>query len=238
MADRYSKFWGTALLVVLAGQAALLSIDLTGPWVGLQGWNGFLWSQAAHNHLRAGLGTTLGVPSWEHFGPLPIPPQNYYVHHPPLLAITLSGLFALFGEEEWVARLLPIACTLLSTALLWWLVRDGVGERAATMAAAVFVVQPLTGVFGRMVNFEPCTLPWMLGALVSLQRWQQYGERHWLAALMICVWIGLWMGWHMHLLVLVMAALLVTRRVRREAWLAGALVGLALVSVGLFLVQI
>jgi hypothetical protein len=41
----------------------------------------------------------------------------------------LAGMFAVLGEKEWVARLLPIAFSLVSVVLLWALMKDCAGRR-------------------------------------------------------------------------------------------------------------
>jgi 4-amino-4-deoxy-L-arabinose transferase-like glycosyltransferase len=139
-------------------------------------YNGAVWSQAAHNILRAGLIATWGQSSAYYFGPLPIPPSGYYLHHPPGLHLVLTALFALFGEHEWVARMLPISCSLASVILLWLLARSCVGIRAASLSAAVFACLPMELLYGKMVNFEPIVLMLILGALLCLRYWLPFYE--------------------------------------------------------------
>ena len=173
---RSSNAWATLLLAVLVWLGWVLSRDIQDPWIMNVDYNGAVWSQAAHNILRAGLIATWGQSSAYYFGPLPIPPSGYYLHHPPGLHLVLTALFALFGEHEWVARMLPISCSLASVILLWLLARSCVGIRAASLSAAVFACLPMELLYGKMVNFEPIVLMLILGALLCLRYWLPFYE--------------------------------------------------------------
>src|SRR6188472_1449132 len=133
-----SKVWTALFAAVLIALTLALSIEINRPWINGVDFNGAVWAQSAHNILRAGLAETSGASSGFYFGPLPIPAWGYYLHHPPLLHLVITALFYIFGENEWVARLLPITCSLVSMVLLWYLVRSCAGIRTATLAAAVF----------------------------------------------------------------------------------------------------
>ncbi len=233
-----SKAWAAGLLGVRVGLGAVLCVNISRPWTGHHDWNGVLWAQAAHNNLRAGLGTTLGVPTSYYSGPLPIPPSAYYVTHPPLLPVAVTGMFALFGEREWVARLIPIACSLMSVVLLWLLVRSCVGVRAATLSAGVFALLPMELYFGRMVNHEPCALMLMLGALLCLREYQEQHKTWWVGSALLCIVVGTWLAWPAYIFAGVLAGQLLIRRERRDRWFAVVLLGLAVVSAALYLLYI
>ena len=192
-----SRFW---LLVV--GAAALwlcaaLTRHINEPWTGEVDFNGAVWSQGAHNSLRAGIGTTLGIPAAFYFGPLPIPREEYYTHHPMLLPLLVTGLFALFGQHEGTARLVPVMCSTVSLFLLFLLVRRFAGNRAAALSGVVFATLPMELRYGLMVNFEPCELMLIIGLLLCLRLWSENGQLCWLrmtqllAALLMCMaWVG------------------------------------------------
>jgi hypothetical protein len=76
---RYSKVGVALLLVVFAWLGWVLSREIQRPWVSIDDYNGAVWSQAAHNILRAGLITTCGQSSGYYFGSLPIPSWGYYL---------------------------------------------------------------------------------------------------------------------------------------------------------------
>src|SRR5207249_4185600 len=100
-----SKYWTAGVFVIVAFLAGNLLRTIHVPWVEDDNWYGAVYSQAAHNNLRAGLLATGGVPATLYFGPLPIPREAFYVHHPTLFPLMVTGAFAVFGEAEWVARL-------------------------------------------------------------------------------------------------------------------------------------
>src|SRR5438477_1327074 len=201
---RCSKAWAALLLVVLAWLGWVLSRNIQRPWISTDDYNGAVWSQAAHNILRAGLITTCGESSGFYFGPLPIPPWGYYLHHPPGLHLVLTALFVLFGEHEWVARMLPIGCSLASVILLWLLVRSCVGVRAATLSAAVFVCLPMELRYGKMVNFEPPLLMLILSALLCLRYWRLSTNAFWKTAAFGFLVAGMWVDWATYIFVIVL----------------------------------
>ncbi len=235
---REAKVWTVGLVLVLVWLSWALSLNLTRPWTGHHDWNGVLWAQSAHNNLRAGLGTTLGVPTSYYPGALPIPPTGYYVNHPPALPLAVTGTFAVFGECEWAARLVPISCSLVSIVLLWLLVRSCLGERAATLSAAVLTLLPMELYFGRMVNHEPVALMWMLGALLSFRRWELEGRRVWAGAALTCVLAGMWTAWSGYIFAGVTGGLLLLGGRSSQRKLGAVLLGLAVVSAALFLIHV
>jgi hypothetical protein len=237
-ASHFSKAWTALLLVVLIWLGFALSAHISRPWVTALGYNGAVWSQAAHNVLRAGLVETSGASSGFYFGPLPIPPSGYYLHHPPLLHLILAGLFAIFGEHEWVARMVPITCSIVSAVLLWLLIRSCASQRAATMSAAVFACLPMELRYGKMVNFEPVVLMLMLGALWSIRNWKLSSDVRWKAASVVFVVLGLWVDWAMYLFVAALWICSLTRRDARDRRFAVTLLVAALFSALLYLLRI
>jgi Dolichyl-phosphate-mannose-protein mannosyltransferase len=233
-----SKVWALGLLAALAVLSWSFFHGFTAPLITVIDFNGVWWSQSAHNTLRAGLRTTGGIPAPWYFGPLPIPPSGYYTHHPPLLSLMLTGMFALFGEKEWAARLLPITFSLVSVVLLWALVKDCVGNRAAAFSALLFAATPMELVYGRMVNFEPIALAWMLGGLFCLRRWEQTGKPHWHNLMIISFALALWTAWLGYIFVVVLCLFFLFSQRRRNRRLALLLLGLSLFSIMLFLLHI
>jgi hypothetical protein len=234
----FSKVWTALLLVVLIWLGAALSAHVSRPWITALGYNGAVWSQAAHNVLRAGLVETSGASSGFYFGPLPIPPSGYYLHHPPLLHLILAGLFAVFGEHEWVARMVPIACSVASAVLLWLLVRSCAGERAATLSAAIFACLPMELRYGKMVNFEPVVLMLMLGALWSIRNWKLSSDVRWKAASIGFVVVGLWVDWAMYLFVVALWICSLRRRDTRDRRFVTILFVATLLSALFYLLRI
>ena len=233
-----SKVWVLGLFVALGVLSWALFRNFMGPWIDQIDYNGACWSQSAHNTMRAGLLTTAGVPSAFYFGPLPIPPSGYYTHHPPLLSLMLAGMFAVLGEKEWVARLLPIAFSLVGVVLLWALMKDCAGSRAATFGAILFAAMPMELFYGRMVNFEPINLVWMLGSLFCLRRWEQTGGRGWRNWMLAGLVLSLWTAWLGYVFVLILSVYFFTARGKKNPRLAMLLLGLCVTSIMLFMLQI
>jgi hypothetical protein len=233
-----SRIWFLGLLAALAAMCWSFSSDFNAPWTDQIDGNGACWSQSAHNTLRAGLGTTVGVPSAFYFGTMPIPPEGYYAHHPPLLSLLLTGLFRVFGEKEWVARLLPVSFSLLGTVLLWVLAEECLNARAATFCVLTFAAMPMELRYGRMVNFEPINLVWMLGALLALYYWERTGLARWRALVCAAFLLSFWTAWLGYLFAFVVCLGLLWFRRRRDVRLVLILAGLSVGSLILFLLEV
>src|SRR6266487_4300766 len=150
----------------------------------------------------------------------------------------LAGMFAVIGEKEWVARLLPIAFSLVGVVLLWALMKDCAGSRAATFGAILFAAMPMELFYGRMVNFEPINLVWMLGSLFCLRRWEQTGGRGWRNWMLAGLVLSLWTAWLGYVFVLILSVYFFTARGKKNPRLAMLLLGLCVTSIMLFMLQI
>lgn len=233
-----SKIWAVLFAAILIWLGLVLSWEIRRPWIDGVDFNGAVWSQAAHNILRAGLTETAGASSGFYFGPLPIPAWGYYLHHPPLLHLAITGLFAILGEHEWVARLVPVGCSLASAVFLWLLVRSCVGARSATLAAAVFASLPMQLTYGSMVNFEPCVLMLVLGAFLCLRWHHVSGEMKWKYAALGFLIVGLWVDWAMYLFVIALCACWLLRSNGGDRRFAGIIFLTTVLSGALFLLRI
>jgi hypothetical protein len=233
-----SRIWLAIFGATLICLALFFISEISRPWINGADFNGAVWSQAAHNILRAGLVETAGASSGFYFGPLPIPPWGYYLHHPPLLHLGIAILFEIFGEHEWVARLIPIGCSFMSMVFLWLLVRSCAGPAAATLSAAVFAFLPMQLHYGTMVNFEPCVLMLILGALLCL-RWHGITVRTaWKYGALAFVIVGLWVDWAMHLFVIALCLCWLWKRKDGDRPFAGILIAVASLSAVLYLLRI
>jgi 4-amino-4-deoxy-L-arabinose transferase-like glycosyltransferase len=207
-------------------------------WVEEDNYYGAVYSQGAHNNLRAGLAVTAGVPAPYFFGALPIPPRAYYVHHPVLMPLLVTASFALFGELEWAAKLVSIVCSLASALLLWLLVSEAIGRRGAALVVACFVTLPMELHYGDMVDFEPSLVMWMLAALFALRRWDVTGGRYWASIAVFCFAGAVWTDWPGYLFIIATTFWLLRRKERASRWLAIVLLAVALISGVAFLLQI
>ena len=231
-------FWSAGLVVGLGFLIAFFSVDLNTPWTQDDYYNGAVWSQAAHNLLRAGLLKTAGVPAAFYYGPLPIPPDGFYVHHPCLLPMGVAAAFCVFGESEWAARIVPLLCSTVSVILVWLLARSCVGLRAAAFSAAVFVTLPMELHYGQMVNFEPCALMWMLVALLSLRYMSITGHTRWRVSMIAACVLAMWTAWLGYFFVIILALHFAFFAREKQRAVAAWLWLLALLSALAFLFQI
>ena len=223
---------------ILVWFAFFLTNGIDRPWVNQIDFNGAVWSQAAHNILRAGLIETQGASTAFYFGPLPIPHTGYYLHHPPLLHLGVVAMFSLFGEHEWAARVIPIACTLGSAVLLWLLVASCLDRRAATLCTAVFACLPMTLCYGAMVNFEPVVLLLILGVLLALRYWELSRRPLWKMVFLAGMFVGMWVDWAMHLFALVLFVWWIGRGNREWRRLAWMVLALTILSGALYMLRI
>ncbi|MAG55482.1 MAG: hypothetical protein CMJ83_04245 [Planctomycetes bacterium] len=138
-----------ASLCVLAGGAYLRCENIHGPveetWHSL----GLRQGIAARNHLRYGLGETCGL-QYINPGPGSSSDLLLYSNHPPLLALILSGTFAVFGDSLPVFRGTLVFLSMLSVLTL--------------MALAGRVYGPLAGLLsGVILAFFPHGIFWATG---------------------------------------------------------------------------
>lgn len=237
-----SKVWTAGFFIAFVFLIVCFYRGIHVPWVENDNYYGAIYAQAAHNNLRVGVLATGGVPATLYFGPLPIPVDAYYVHHPTLLPLLVTASFAMFGEAEWAARLVPVLCSLLSMIFLWLFVRDAVNRRAATLSAAVFATLPMELHYGDMVDFEPCLVMLMLAALLCLRYWLTRDRAFWMWLAGVCCFLAVWMDWPGYLFVLSLVAWLLWKwkkgAPRKFAGFALALLGICGVSGMVFLLQI
>ena len=178
----------------LALGAVLLCIGITDPWVRSYDANGARESIAARNHLRYGLAATRGG-QVVNGGELTPERLRFYAHHPSGLSLTVAASFALFGEHEWSARLVPIAFTLGAAVLLYLLADELAGPWAGFFAMLVFAVQPMVAFYGAMPDHEAPAAFFALLLTWLYLRWQREGRKAWLVGMCVAAFVGLWYAW-------------------------------------------
>src|SRR5436190_8241666 len=151
--ERNGKIWIAVSIVAIAFLAASLLRTINVPWVEDDNAFGAAYAQASRNNLRAGLSVTAGVPATFYNGPLPIPADAYYVHHPVLFPLLVTAAVATLGEKEWAVKTVSILASILSAFFLWLLVDGAMGKRAATFVVAMFVTLPMELHYGDLVDY-------------------------------------------------------------------------------------
>ncbi|MEY2578822.1 MAG: Dolichyl-phosphate-mannose-protein mannosyltransferase [Verrucomicrobiota bacterium] len=235
---RDGKVWFAILLAALGFLTASLFHTINVPWVEEDNVFGAAYAQAACNNLRAGFSVTAGVPATFYLEPLPIPPSAYYVHHPVLFPLLITASVGMLGEKEWAIKLVPIGCSILSVWLLWLLVGDAINKRAAAFAVAFFATLPMELHYGDLVDYEPCLVMWMLAALVCLRNREVRPRRRWTILATVCCVCALWTDWPGYLFTVSVVVSLLLKKEKASRRFAILLLGMAVLSGLLFLLQI
>lgn len=189
-----------AALAVLA--AAFLAVGLHGIgdlWLwGHEGFMGSWFSQAARNTLR------FGVPGQMVFYSGTAPPGNetIYTGHPPGIHLHLVAAFALLGDAEWAARLVPLAYNLGTLLLLFVAVRRRFGDAVGVAAAAVWALLPIQGLYAHLVSHEALGIFWCLLFVHLYLRWHETRAASRLVASLGALAVALWTDWPAYYLAL------------------------------------
>ena len=224
-------------LVAIGFLTASLLHTINVPWVEDDNAFGAAYAQAARNNLRAGLSVTAGVPATFYNGPLPIPADAYYVHHPVLFPLVVTAAVATLGEKEWVVKTFSILCSILSVIFLWVLVEGAIDKRAAAFAVVMFVTLPMELHYGDLVDYEPCLVMWMLAALICLRNWELRRTQRWAILAALCCLGAVWTDWPGYLFTGAIALWLLGKREKQSRRLALVLLAVALSSGILLLLQ-
>lgn len=227
---RDGRLTAAICLVVLAG---LLAIRARAPWRYLHDDNGRRYSSYARTHIALGLAATGGRDFFYDPRDGRMVP---YGHHPPGLGLLLAGWFRLLGSDTpGAARALPALFHLTSAALMLGLLGRHFPGPPGLVAGLVFAVVPMSSYFGKMVNFEPLVLPFLIGAVIAWWRFAEGGRPAWAGLAILLVALGTLVDWPILLAPLVFAGDGVRRWRRGEG--GGVLVaGAAAVVVALAVV--
>ena len=152
----------------------------------------------ARRHLDPGLSVTRGLSTINNLGPEPV----FHPTHPPLLQLVLAGLFAVLGDSEAAARLVPLTCFLLLLLGIWKLTHGYLSPRARLLALAAALLCPLSFYAGRIVNFESPVMACVVWTLVWIESLNlQPSRRAWTGLLAVGA-VGTLIDWPYPLFVL------------------------------------
>jgi hypothetical protein len=122
-------------------------------------------------------------PVWEYTASKPAP-GAYYCHHPWGIFWTTAALMKVLGRHDYLCRLAPVLLSAATPPLLHALGRAIWRPLAGAVAAASFVVLPITLAFANFNALEVPVIAWSLLALWGHVRLAQTGRtRHLVAAL-------------------------------------------------------
>lgn len=195
--------WQTLLLfAILLGLAMIPQLHkINGPYSGHREINSAWMSTAARNYLVHGY-AKLRFAVADSDGTVPTEWLRIYMGHSPLVPLMVSASFQVFGMHEWAARLVPILFTMASIVLIQRLGTALGGNLLGWVAAFVFAMMPMNAYFGRVVNYEPITLCFALGAALAYLHWVRGGGRRWpgaMLALFVLAALTDWPGYYLGL---------------------------------------
>ena len=134
------------------------------------------WYQGepVRNWQRLGFGRLHGIPM---LGALPTePPAGFiYAHHPPTVTWMVNGVVSAFGLSERSIRMVPIFFSALTGGVLFWFASKW-GTRSAIVAAILWLILPMSFVYGIMCNPEAPTLFWIVLTIALHDRLRESGR--------------------------------------------------------------
>ena len=170
--DRRLQRGALALLLLIYAGYALWGLAAPFAW-GHYGYHGGFHGAAARNLTRHGVFTPT-----PHIGQSAPPPRSAYLHHPIVCPQYMVPLQSLFGDREWVIRVVPVLFTLATLLLVVAVGRRFWGPWGGLLAGAVFVLLPHNLVFCHLYDHETpgmlYTLAGVAGFLAFLRapRWR------------------------------------------------------------------
>jgi hypothetical protein len=194
--------------IVLAVALLLLTRNVTGRFTGHHDWNSAMYSQFARNHICYGLGYTKLLCTWGESKEPPAEPQ-WYLNHPPLIALWAAGPMLIFGDGEWVARIVPILASLGSVWLVMVILSRLHSHALGLLAGFFYATLPITAYFGRMLDHIAPVEFFSLLALHGYLQWAgHYGEAYARRRGALCYVVGIVLGVGTGWATLIMAALI------------------------------
>lgn len=136
--------------------------------------------------------------TWGIWGPVrtytlePPPPSMHYATHPWGMFWLVAAALAAFGRHEWVYRVVPLAMSAAIPALLFGVGRALFGPVGGALAAAGFVVLPITLSFATFPGFE---IPVTFGCALALWGYVHF-SRTWSRRWMLVSLLGFFVCYH------------------------------------------
>ena len=146
---------------------------------GPMAYPGDIWRQSdtasmARNFATGGMNLFFPQINWGGAGP------GYVETEFPLMPWLSAALYQVFGEHDWLGRLVSLAFMLVATAAFWGLARRLLPTGAARWAVVAFAVSPAFMRYGTAFMPEATVLACYLLALLAFCRWVQEDRGIWL----------------------------------------------------------
>jgi len=188
--DLIKKYQSTLVLILILFFATLVRCyEITLPYC--KTWEIAFQEIIAKNHFIYGFAQT-------HFVSVisVINGQNiYHLSHPPLLQIVIAISYFFFGIHEWSARIIPILFSLGTIILIFAIADRTWDRRAALFSAFITSFIPMSAYFGRIVNFEPAVLFFILLFAWAYLIWDETSSNNYLFIAVAAVVLGGMTDW-------------------------------------------
>lgn len=138
-----------ALAVVVAIYVVYSTFGIAGPFLwGHYGYHGSSYALRARMTMRFGLIVPATSGGWD------APPgmEAYYLHHPIGYHHLLVPFFWLFGDAEWVVRLVAMLGGMVTLWALWRLVRRFWSDTTALVAVLIYATLPIVCSFSILAD--------------------------------------------------------------------------------------
>jgi hypothetical protein len=160
--------------------------------------NGTEFGKHARNHLKFGLGKTLGL-MLDVSGPRLEAYENhrdyFYSNHPPLSALLLAAAFALFGVCETTFRAFLIAMSILALLLFRRLAAGILRPPYDRVATALFTLLPMFVYYSIVTCLQVVALIGVLGAFLFYLRWRSTQRPRDYAGIVISIVFACYSSW-------------------------------------------
>ncbi|GAA4543766.1 glycosyltransferase family 39 protein [Pseudonocardia xishanensis] len=168
---------GRVALLVLGVMTVLSVVRAFGPLT----YPGDIWRQSdtasmARNYAEHGLNLFLPQINWGGSGP------GYVESELPIMPWLTGVLYTLFGEHEFLGRLVSLAFMLLATWAFWNLAKRLLPPTAARWALIAWAVSPAFMRWGTAFMPEATVLAFTMLTLLFFCRWLQEDRGRWLVA--------------------------------------------------------
>ncbi|MEU7817543.1 glycosyltransferase family 39 protein [Pseudonocardia sp. NPDC049154] len=168
---------GRVAVLVLGVVTVLSVVRAFGPLT----YPGDIWRQSdtasmARNYAEHGLNLFMPQINWGGNGP------GYVESELPIMPWLTGILYTLFGDHEFLGRLVSLVFMLLATAAFWGLAKRILPPTAARWALIAWAVSPAFMRWGTAFMPEATVLAFTLLALLAFCRWLQEDRPVWLVA--------------------------------------------------------
>lgn len=163
--------WGDrALAAILTLAAALRLVHVWAPPIGHHGWRQTDTAAIARNFVEEGPDLLHPRVDWRGAT------SGFVECEFPVYQWALAALYRVVGVREVAGRLLSIALSLATLALLYCLARAIADRATALWASGLFAIMPMPVFFGRAIMPDALLLASSAGALLAAIRWRRTGE--------------------------------------------------------------